>query len=57
MPATINIDACSIVPVAHAYAQAGIAAPIAIARALNWTGNKARTQVARWRAIPASDMA
>jgi len=44
---TITIDARSIVPVANAYAQAGIAAPIAIARALNWTGNKARTQVAR----------
>ena len=43
----ITIDARSIVPVADAYAQAGIAAPIAIARALNWTGNKARTQVAR----------
>ena len=44
---TITIDARSIVPVADAYAQAGSAAPIAIARALNWTGNKARTQVAR----------
>src|SRR5262245_29298618 len=43
----ITIDARSIVSVADAYAQAGIAAPIAIARALNWTGNKARTQVAR----------
>jgi hypothetical protein len=41
------IDARSIAPVADAYAQAGTAAPIAIARALNWTGNKARTQVAR----------
>src|SRR5262245_4155640 len=37
----------TLVPVAGAYAQAGITAPIAIARALNWTGNKARTQVAR----------
>jgi Prophage minor tail protein Z (GPZ) len=44
---TITIDARSIVPVADAYAQAGVVAPIAIARALNWTGNKARTQVAR----------
>src|SRR5262245_22761961 len=43
----ITIDARSIVPIADAYAQAGIAAPIAIARALNWTGNKARTHVAR----------
>jgi hypothetical protein len=38
---TITIDARSIVLVANAYAQAGIAAPIAIARALIWTGNKA----------------
>jgi hypothetical protein len=44
---TVTIDARSIALVADAYAQAGIAAPIAIARALNWTGNKARTQVAR----------
>jgi hypothetical protein len=46
-PCSPAIDARSIVPVANAYAQAGIAAPIAIARALNWTGNKGRTQVAR----------
>jgi hypothetical protein len=53
----ITIDARSIVPVADAYAQAAIVAPIAIARALNWTGNKARKLLARWRAIPASDTA
>jgi hypothetical protein len=41
---TVTIDARPIAPVADAYAQASIAAPIAIARALNWTGNKARKQ-------------
>jgi hypothetical protein len=46
----ITIDARSIVPVADAYARAGIAAPLAIARASIGRA----TRLARWRAIPAS---
>jgi hypothetical protein len=53
---TVTIDARSIVPVADAYAQAGIAAPTAIARAGRATRH-ARKSLVRWRAIPASDTA